>query len=158
MSKVESGAKVLAKYSRIEDCVIGDGTVVREFVNLYGCNIGRNCKIASYVEIQRGVTIGDRCKVEAFAFIPTGVTIGDEVFIGPHVAFTNDLHPRAVGEWAVVPTKVGRGASVGAGAVIVCGVTIGDGAMVGAGAVVTKDVAPNTLVVGNPARPKRKVD
>ncbi len=157
MSKDEPGVKVLAKYSRIDDCVIGEGTVVRDFVNLYGCRIGRNCKIAAYVEIQRGVSIGDRCKVEAFAFIPTGVTIEDEVFIGPHVVFTNDLHPRAVGDWAVLPTKVSRGASVGAGAVIVCGVTIGEGAMVGAGAVVTKDVAPNTLVIGNPAKPKRKV-
>ncbi|HVO77795.1 MAG TPA: acyltransferase [Methanomassiliicoccales archaeon] len=157
MSKDEPGAKVLAKYSRIEDCVIGDGTVVRDFVNLYGCRIGRDCKIAAYVEIQRGVTIGDRCKVEAFAFIPTGVTIADEVFIGPHAVFTNDLHPRATGDWSVVPTNVGKGASVGAGAVIVCGITIGEGAMIGAGSVVTKDVPPNTLVVGNPARPIRKV-
>jgi acetyltransferase-like isoleucine patch superfamily enzyme len=149
--------KLLAKYSSIEDCTVGEGTVIRDYVNLYGCKIGRDCKIAAYVEIQRGVTIGDRCKVEAFAFIPSGVTIEDEVFIGPHSVFTNDLHPRAVGEWEVVPTHVKRGASIGAGAVIVCGVTIGENAMVGAGSVVTKDVPPGTLVVGNPAKIVKRI-
>jgi acetyltransferase-like isoleucine patch superfamily enzyme len=144
--------KLLAKYYSINDCDIGEGTVVRDFTNLYGCKIGKDCKIAAYVEIQRGVTIGDRCKVEAFAFIPSGVTIEDEVFVGPHAVFTNDLHPRAVGNWEVTPTLVKKGASIGAGAVIVCGVTIGDNAMVGAGAVVTKDVPPGKLVVGNPAK------
>ena len=144
--------KLLAKYYSINDCEIGEGTVVRDFVNLYGCRIGRDCKIAAYVEVQRGVVIGDRCKIEAFAFIPSGVTVEDEVFIGPHAVFTNDLHPKAVGDWEITPTVVKRGASVGAGAVIVCGVTIGEGAMVGAGAVVTKDVPPGALVVGNPAR------
>ena len=149
--------KLMANYYSITDCDIGEGTVVRDFVNLYGCKIGEECKIAAYVEVQRGVVIGDRCKVEAFAFIPTGVTIEDEVFIGPHVVFTNDRHPKAVGDWEVVPTRVKKGASIGAGAVIVCGVTIGENALVGAGAVVTKDVPPGALVVGNPARPiKRK--
>lgn len=149
--------KLLGQHGVIEDCRIGDGTIVRSFVNLYGCTIGRDCKIASYVEIQRGVTIGDRCKVEAFAFIPSGVTIEDEVFIGPHACLTNDRVPRAVGEWKVVPTRIRRGASIGAGAVVVAGVTVGEGAIVGAGAVVTKDVPPNMLVVGNPARPLRKL-
>ena len=149
--------KLLAKYYLIEDCKIGEGTVVRDYVNLYGCKIGRDCKIAAYVEIQRGVTIGDRCKVEAFAFIPSGVTIEDEVFIGPHSVFTNDLHPRAVGDWEVVPTFVKKGASIGAGAVIVCGVTIGENAMVGAGSVVTKNVPPGTLVVGNPAKVVKRI-
>ena len=149
--------KLLAKYSLIEDCAIGEGTVIRDYVNLYGCKIGRDCKIAAYVEIQRGVTIGDRCKVEAFAFIPSGVTIEDEVFVGPHAIFTNDLHPRAVGEWEVVPTTVKKGASIGAGAVIVCGVTIGERAMVGAGSVVTKDVPPGALVVGNPAKVVKRI-
>ncbi len=149
--------KLLAKYSLIEDCAIGEGTVIRDYVNLYGCKIGRDCKIAAYVEIQRGVTIGDRCKVEAFAFIPSGVMIEDEVFIGPHAIFTNDLHPRAVGEWDVVPTTVKKGASIGAGAVIVCGVTIGERAMVGAGSVVTKDVPPCVLVVGNPAKVIKRI-
>ncbi len=149
--------KLLAKYSRIEDCTVGEGTVIRDYVNLYGCKIGQDCKIAAYVEIQRGVVIGDRCKVEAFAFIPSGVTIKDEVFIGPHVVFTNDLHPRAVGEWEVVPTLVEKGASIGAGAVIVCGITIGENAMVGAGSVVTKDVPAGVLVVGNPAKVVKRI-
>ncbi|NLK26321.1 MAG: N-acetyltransferase [Euryarchaeota archaeon] len=143
--------KLLATYYSVTDCTIGEGTVVRDFVNLYGCKIGRDCKIAAYAEIQKDVVIGDRCKVEAFAFIPTGVTIEDEVFIGPHAVFTNDLHPRAVGDWAITPTVVQKGASIGAGAVIVCGVTIGANATVGAGAVVTKDVPPGATVVGNPA-------
>ncbi len=143
--------KLLAKYHSIVDCEIGEGTVVRDYVNLYGCKIGRDCKIAAYVEIQRNVSIGDRCKIEAFAFIPTGVTIEDEVFVGPHVTFTNDLYPKAVGDWDIVPTTVRKGASIGAGAVIVCGLTIGENALVGAGAVVTRDVPPGALVVGNPA-------
>ena len=143
--------KLLAKYHSIVDCEIGEGTVVRDYVNLYGCRIGRDCKIAAYVEVQRNVTIGDRCKIEAFAFIPTGVTIEDEVFVGPRVTFTNDLYPKVVGDWDIVPTTVKKGASIGAGAVIVCGVTIGENALVGAGAVVTRDVPPGALVVGNPA-------
>jgi UDP-2-acetamido-3-amino-2,3-dideoxy-glucuronate N-acetyltransferase len=147
-----SRVKLLAKHHSIEDCEIGEDTVVREFVNLYGCRIGRGCKIAAYVEIQRDVVVGDRCKIEAFAFIPSGVTIEDEVFVGPHVCFTNDRTPRAIGEWSVTPTVVKRGASIGANATIICGVTIGEGALVGAGAVVTKDVPPNAKVAGNPAR------
>jgi UDP-2-acetamido-3-amino-2,3-dideoxy-glucuronate N-acetyltransferase len=135
-----------------------------DLVNLYGCEIGDECKIATFVEIQRGVVLGRRVKVEAFAFIPTGVTIGDGAFIGPHVCFTNDRYPAAVdadgnllgaggsGDWEVVPTVVEAGASVGANATIICGVRIGAGALVGAGSVVTRDVPPNTLVVGNPAR------
>ncbi len=144
--------KLLAEFYSIHDCQIGEGTIVRDFVNLYGCTIGRDCKIAAFVEIQRNVVVGDRCKIEAFAFIPSGVRIEDEVFVGPHVVFTNDLHPHAVGDWNIVPTVVKKGASIGAGAVVVCGITVGEKAMVGAGAVVTKDVPPGTLVVGNPAR------
>ena len=144
--------KLLAKYYKIDDAVVGEDTIVRDFVNLYGCKIGKGCRIAAYTEIQRGVTIGDRCKVEAFSFIPTGVTIEDEVFIGPHVCFTNDRHPKAVGDWKVTPTLVKKGASIGANATIVCGVTIGEGALVGAGAVVTKDVPANAVVVGCPAK------
>ena len=135
-----------------------------DLVNLYGCTIGDECKIATFVEIQRGVTLGRAVKVEAFAFIPTGVTLEDGVFVGPHVCFTNDLYPAAVdsegrllgaggsGDWEVVSTVVEAGASIGANATIVCGVRIGAGALVGAGSVVTRDVPPNTLVVGNPAR------
>lgn len=149
--------KLLADFYSIHDCDIGEGTIVRDFVNLYGCKIGKDCKIAAFAEVQRGVVIGDRCKIEAYAFIPSGVTMENEVFVGPHAVFTNDLHPRAAGDWEVTPTVVRKGASIGAGAVIVCGVTIGEGAMVGAGAVVTKDVPPNTLVVGNPARVIKKI-
>jgi UDP-2-acetamido-3-amino-2,3-dideoxy-glucuronate N-acetyltransferase len=100
--------KILAKHYTIEDCEIGEDTVVRDFVNLYGCKIGKGCKIGAYVEVQRGVTVGDRCKIEAFAFIPSGVTIEDEVFVGPHACFTNDLMPKAVGDWSVTPTVVSR--------------------------------------------------
>lgn len=144
--------KLLAKCYRIDDAEVGEDTVVRDYVNLYGCKIGRGCRIAAYVEVQRDVTIGDRCKVEAFAFIPTGVTIEDEVFIGPHVCFTNDKRPRAVGDWEVTPTLVKKGASIGANATIICGVTIGEGALVGAGAVVTEDVPAGAVVVGCPAK------
>ena len=144
--------KLMAKYHSIVDCQIGEDTIVRDYVNLYGCKIGKECRIAAFVEIQRGVTIGDHCKVEAFAFIPSGVTIEDEVFVGPRATFTNDLHPHAVGDWSITPTMVKKGASIGAGAIVVCGVTIGEGAMVGAGAVVTRDVPPGATVVGNPAR------
>jgi len=144
--------KLMARYYRIEEAQIGDDTVVRDFVNLYGCKIGKDCKIAAYVEIQRGVTIGDRCKIEAFAFIPSGVTIEDEVFVGPHACFTNDRVPRATGDWEITPTLVKKGASIGANATIICGVTIGENSLVGAGAVVTKDVPANAVVVGAPAR------
>lgn len=132
-----------------------------DLVNLYGCTIGDNCKIAAFVEIQTGVTIGKNCKIEAFAFIPSGVTIEDGVFIGPHVCFTNDKLPAAVdchGEllgpesWVCVPTIVQRHAAIGANSTIVCGVNIGQQALVGAGSVVTKSVPHNTLVYGNPAR------
>lgn len=147
--------ELLSDYYVIKDAEIGKGTIVRHF-NLYGCKIGKNCKIASFVEIQKDVVIGDNCKIEAFAYIPTGVAIEDEVFIGPHACFTNDKKPKAVGEWEVVPTLVKKGASIGANAIILCGVTIGENAMVGAGSVVTKDVPPNTVVAGNPAKPVKR--
>ena len=143
--------KLMAKYYKIDDCEIGEDTIVRDYVNLYGCKIGNGCRIAAYAEIQRGVKIGDRCKVEAFAFIPSGVTIEDEVFVGPHACFTNDRVPKAVGDWEITPTLVKKGASIGANATIICGVTIGENALVGAGAVVTKDVPANAVVVGAPA-------
>jgi acetyltransferase-like isoleucine patch superfamily enzyme len=148
------------------DVTLGRDAVIfhPDLVNLYGCTIGDECKIATFVEIQRGVVLGRRVKVEAFAFIPTGVTIEDGAFIGPHVCFTNDRYPAAVdaegellgtagsGTWDVVPTVVEAGASIGANATIICGVRIGARAMVGAGSVVTRDVPPGALVVGNPAR------
>jgi len=149
--------KLMGRYCRIDDCQIGEETIIWDFVNLFGCRIGDGCRIGSHTEIGRGVVIGDRCKVEPYAFIPSGVRVEDEVFIGPHVSFTNDPLPRAVGDWEVVPTLVKRGASIGANSTIICGVTIGEGAMVGAGSVVTRDVPPGTLVMGNPARPVRSV-
>jgi UDP-2-acetamido-3-amino-2,3-dideoxy-glucuronate N-acetyltransferase len=153
------------------DVTLGRNVVIPhpELVNLYGCRIGDGCKIASFVEIQRGVVLGKNIKVEAFAFIPSGVTIEDGAFIGPHVCFTNDRYPKAVSDegeplgaddWQVVPTLVKRGAAIGANATIVCGVTIGEGAMVGAGSTITRDVPAHTLVVGTPGRvvaPRRGV-
>ena len=152
---------VKGQHTIIRDCEIGEGTVIWNFVNLYGCKIGRNCIIGSFVEIGRDVKIGDNCKIEAFVFIPTGVTIEDNVFIGPKVTFTNDRYPVATGEWRVTPTLVKRGASIGANATILCGVTIGENAVVGAGSVVTESVPDNVVVAGNPARylmPREKFD
>jgi UDP-2-acetamido-3-amino-2,3-dideoxy-glucuronate N-acetyltransferase len=147
-----------AKHYIVDNCEIGEGTVVRDYVNLFGCKIGKNCKIGAYAEIGKGVVIGDNCKIEAYAFIPPGVTIEDDVFVGPHACFTNDLHPSAVGEWEVTPTHVKKGASIGANATIICGNTIGEGALVGAGSVVTSDVPARTIVVGCPARILRKLE
>jgi acetyltransferase-like isoleucine patch superfamily enzyme len=150
------------------DVRLGASVVIHhpDQVNLYGCAVGDGCKIASFVEIQRGVTLGQNVKVQAFAFIPSGVTIEDDAFVGPHVCFTNDRFPRAsgddgqtlnAGDWEIVPTVVRRGASIGANATIICGVTIGEGALVAAGAVVTRDVPPYALVRGNPARVVRQL-
>jgi acetyltransferase-like isoleucine patch superfamily enzyme len=151
--------KLLAKYAIVENADIGKDTVIRDFVNIFGCKIGNNCKIAAFVEIQKDVKIGNNCAIEAFAFIPTGVTIEDEVFIGPHVCFTNDKKPRAVNPgWKTISTTVKKGASIGAGSTILCGITIGKNAMIAAGSVVTKDVPANTLVAGNPAKILRKID
>jgi UDP-2-acetamido-3-amino-2,3-dideoxy-glucuronate N-acetyltransferase len=132
-----------------------------ELVNLYGCSIGAGTRIATFVEIQKNASVGARCKISSHSFICEGVTIEDECFIGHNVCFTNDPYPRATGpagelqtdeDWQVVPTRVCRGASIGSGAVILCGVTIGARALVGAGAVVTRDVPPGTVVAGVPAR------
>lgn len=151
--------KVLAKHYTIENSKIGKNTVIRDYCNIFGCKIGDNCKIAAFVEIQKDVTIGNKCAIEAFVFIPSGLTIEDEVFIGPHVCFTNDLKPRAVNpDWKTIPTIVKKGASIGANSTILCGVTIGEKAMVAAGSVVTKDIPPKTLVSGNPAKPVKKIE
>lgn len=131
-----------------------------ELVNLYGCSIGDGTKIGTFVEVQKGAVIGARCKISSHTFICEGVTIEDEVFVGHGVLFINDKIPRATSggnlqteaDWQVVPTRVCRGASLGSGAVILCGVTIGAGALVGAGAVVTHDVPPGATVAGVPAR------
>jgi acetyltransferase-like isoleucine patch superfamily enzyme len=134
-----------------------------DLVNLYGCRIGDDSRIGAFVEIQKNAEVGRRCKISSHTFVCEGVTIEDEVFVGHGVMFTNDLHPRATtggrpqteADWRVVPTRVKRGASIGSGATIVCGITIGEDAMVGAGAVVTRDVAPGETVAGVPARPVR---
>lgn len=137
-----------------EGASIGDGTRVWHFVHVRrGARIGRNCNIGKDVYIDVDVVIGDNVKVQNFATIYRGVVIEDDVFIGPHVTFTNDLYPRSFStDWKPVPTLVKKGASIGANATIVCGVTIGEYAMIGAGAVVTKDVPPFGLVYGNPAK------
>lgn len=139
------------RYSFIKEAEIGKGTVVHDQVNLYKCKIGKNCKIDAYVYIEEGVTIGDNCKIRPFVFIPTGVVIEDNVFIGPNVTFTNDKYPKARGEWALLRTRVKKGASIGSNSVILPGVTIGEEALVGAGSVVTRDVPSRAVVAGNPA-------
>ena len=144
---------------------VGENVRFFTFVNAYGCEIGDNTKIGSFVEIQKGARIGRNCKVSSHSFVCEGVEIGDEVFIGHSVCFINDKFPKAAmpggalqteADWKVVPTKVGRGASIGTGSTILCGVTIGEGATVGAGSVVTRDVAAGSIVAGTPARPLRK--
>jgi acetyltransferase-like isoleucine patch superfamily enzyme len=132
---------------------IGEGSRIWNWTKVReSARIGTGVSIGQHCYIDHGVVIGDQCKIQNGVNIYNGVTIGDEVFIGPAVTFTNDLHPRAVGEWSVTPTIVGNGVSIGANATIVCGVTIGKGAVVGAGSVVIGDVPARTLVVGNPAR------
>jgi UDP-2-acetamido-3-amino-2,3-dideoxy-glucuronate N-acetyltransferase len=143
--------KKISKYSVIKDAEIGEGSVVHDQVNLYGCKIGKNCKIDAFVYVEEGVVIGDNCKIRPFVFIPTGVTIESDVFIGPNVTFTNDLYPKVKGEWTLVKTQVKSGASLGANSVILPGLVIGKQALVGAGAVVTKDVPDKAIVAGNPA-------
>jgi UDP-2-acetamido-3-amino-2,3-dideoxy-glucuronate N-acetyltransferase len=142
------------------DVEFGENVVVHPFTNLYGCQIGDNTRIGPFVEIQRGVVVGADCKLQSHTFVCTGVTIEDEVFVGHGVMFVNDKHPRATADgghlqtdsdWALLETRVERGASIGSGAVVLGGLTIGAGAEIGAGAVVTKDVEPGVTVVGNPA-------
>ena len=136
-----------------------------DLVNLYDCQIGDETKIGTFVEIQKNVKVGARCKISSHSFICEGVIIADEVFVGHGVMFINDPEPRATtngglqteADWSVIPTHIGRGASIGSGAVIMCGLTIGERALVGSGAVVTKDVAAGEVVAGVPARFLRMV-
>jgi len=148
------------------DVKIGRGVRLYGFVNLYGCEIGDEVKIGTFVEIQKGAKIGNRCKISSHTFICEGVTLEDNVFVGHNVTFTNDLYPHATNEdgrlqteadWTCIPTLVKRGASIGSGATLLCGITIGENALVGAGSVVTKDVPPNAIVAGNPARVLKSV-
>jgi UDP-2-acetamido-3-amino-2,3-dideoxy-glucuronate N-acetyltransferase len=146
------------------DVRLGKGVKLFAFVNLYGCEIGDNTKVGTFVEIQKGARIGANCKISSHTFICEGVTVEDGVFIGHGVIFINDRYPRAVtgegtlqteSDWACIPTMVRRGASIGSGSTILAGVTIGEDSMVGAGSVVTRDVPPHTIVAGNPARTLR---
>lgn len=147
----------------ITNANIGENVVIfhPDLVNLYGCTIGDDSRVGTFVEIQKGAIIGARCKISSHSFVCEGVTIEDDVFIGHGVMFINDRRPRATldglpqtdADWELIPTIVRQGASIGSGATILCGVTIGPGALVGAGAIVTRDVAAGETVAGSPARP-----
>lgn len=143
------------------DVRLGKNVRLGDFINLYGCRVGDETSIGPFVEIQKNAEIGARCKIQSHTFICEGVTIEEEAFIGHGVIFINDRHPAAVtaegqrkkeADWKLEKTRVKKRASIGSGAVILCGVTIGEEAVVGAGAVVTKDVPPRTVVAGVPAR------
>ena len=144
-----------------EDVKLGQGVKLAKFVNLYGCEIGDDTKLGTFVEVQKNAKVGRRCKISSHTFVCEGVTIEDYVFIGHGVTFTNDRYPRATTasgdlqtekDWSVEPTIVKQGASIGSGATILCNVVIGENATVGAGSVVIRDVPANAIVAGNPAR------
>ena|SRR5437867_9660961 len=143
------------------DVKLGKRVRIYAFTNLYGCEIGDDVKIGTFVEIQKGARVGNRCKISSHSFICEGVDIEDEVFIGHNVTFINDRYPRATNtsgslqsesDWKCIPTLVKRGASIGSGATLLCGITVGEFAVVGAGSVVTRDVPPFSVVAGNPAK------
>ncbi|RII27112.1 MAG: N-acetyltransferase [Geobacter sp.] len=149
-----------------DDVKLGANVKLTKFINLYGCTIGDNSKIGAFVEIQKNAFIGKNCKISSHTFICEGVTIEDDVFIGHNVTFINDLYPRSTSEsgqlqteadWVCGTTLIKKGASVGSSSTLLCGVTIGENSIVGAGSVVTKDVPPNTVVAGNPARILKKL-
>ncbi len=142
-----------------EDAVIGPGLYIWNYSKVREhARIGSNVNIGQMVYVESHVVIGNDCKIQNAVNMFDGLTLGDRVFVGPAVTFTNDMTPRAVGDWEITTTRIEDDASIGANATIVCGITLGAGCMVGAGSVVTKDVAPRTLVVGNPARPIGFVD
>lgn len=143
------------------DVILGKDVIIFDFVNLYGCRIGDETRIGTFVEIQKGVSIGKRCKIQSHTFICEGVTIEDEVMVAHGVMFINDRNPAAVNldgsiktetDWTCESSVVKKRATIGSNATILCGVTIGEGALVGAGSVVTRDVSPFSIVAGNPAR------
>lgn len=149
------------------DVLLGTNVKIADFVNLYGCEIGDNTKIGPFVEIQKKARIGKNCKIQSHTFICEGVIIGDNVLVGHGVTFINDTYPRATNEngelqteedWGVEPTVIKKGASIGSGSTVLSNVTIGEKAIVGAGSVVTKDVPPNTIVAGNPAKVLRQIE
>lgn len=149
------------------DVKLGENVIFSKFINLYGCCIGDNTKLGAFVEVQKNASVGKNCKISSHTFICEGVTIEDNVFIGHNVTFINDKYPRATNnngalqteaDWKVEPTLVKTGASIGSGATILSNVTVGENAIVGANSLVTKDVPPNTIVAGNPARVLRAID
>jgi acetyltransferase-like isoleucine patch superfamily enzyme len=149
------------------DVKLGQNVKICDFVNLYGCQIGDNTKIGTFVEIQKGAKIGKNCKISSHTFICEGVKIGDGVFVGHNVTFINDLYPRATNssgelqsesDWKCIPTQIEDGASIGSSATILCGLTIGRNAIIGAGSVVTKSVPADSVVAGNPAKVLKKQD
>lgn len=149
------------------DVKLGENVKLSRFINLYGCEIGDHTKIGAFVEVQKNARIGKNCKISSHTFVCEGVTIEDEVFIGHGVTFINDSYPRATtgggrlqteDDWKVEPTLVRKGASIGSGATILANVTIGENAIVGAGSMVTRNVPPNSIVAGNPAKVLRTME
>jgi acetyltransferase-like isoleucine patch superfamily enzyme len=165
MTRVEPESQPFRQIA--QDVKLGRGVRVYGFTNLYGCEIGDDSKIGTFVEIQKGAQIGARCKISSHTFICEGVVLEDEVFVGHNVTFINDLFPRSTNgqgtlqteaDWKCVPTRIQRGASIGSGATLLCGITVGPRAVIGAGSVVTRDVPADAVVAGNPARVLRMLE